>query len=202
MMYSATLDKEIRPVCRKFCQDPMEIFVDDDTKLTLHGLQQYFIRLDESEKNRKLTQLLDAIQFNQVVIFVSRVPRATELCKLLVECNFPAIYIHARLEQKERLAMLDKFKKFEARILITTDLIARGIDVERVNVVINYDMPESTDTYLHRVNRAGRFGTKGLAISFVSSPADEEVLKKVEERFQAPIANLPAEIDPSTYMNA
>ena len=72
-MYSATLDKEIRPVCRKFCQDPMEIFVDDDTKLTLHGLQQYFIRLDESEKNRKLNDLLDALEFNQVVIFVSKV---------------------------------------------------------------------------------------------------------------------------------
>jgi ATP-dependent RNA helicase UAP56/SUB2 len=73
MMYSATLDKEIRPVCRKFCQDPMEIFVDDDTKLTLHGLQQYFVRLDESEKNRKLNDLLDALEFNQVVIFVSKV---------------------------------------------------------------------------------------------------------------------------------
>jgi len=72
-MYSATLDKEIRPVCRKFCQDPMEIFVDDDTKLTLHGLQQYFVRLEESQKNRKLNDLLDALEFNQVVIFVSKV---------------------------------------------------------------------------------------------------------------------------------
>ena len=82
MMYSATLDKEIRPVCRKFCQDPMEIFVDDDTKLTLHGLQQYFVRLDESEKNRKLNDLLDALEFNQVVIFVSKVRLSVSLrCK-------------------------------------------------------------------------------------------------------------------------
>ena len=73
MMYSATLDKEIRPVCRKFCQDPMEIFVDDDTKLTLHGLQQYYCKLEEAQKNRKLNDLLDALEFNQVVIFVSKV---------------------------------------------------------------------------------------------------------------------------------
>jgi ATP-dependent RNA helicase UAP56/SUB2 len=92
MMYSATLDKEIRPVCRKFCQDPMEIFVDDDTKLTLHGLQQYFIRLDESEKNRKLNDLLDALEFNQVVIFVSKVLQTCLLITYTITyiCIYPA----------------------------------------------------------------------------------------------------------------
>jgi ATP-dependent RNA helicase UAP56/SUB2 len=99
MMYSATLDKEVRPICRKFCQDPMEIFVDDDTKLTLHGLQQYYIRLDEAAKNRKLNDLLDALEFNQVVIFVSKVNRAIELNRILEECNFPSIVIHAGLKQ-------------------------------------------------------------------------------------------------------
>ena len=112
MMYSATLDKEIRPVCRKFCQDPMEIFVDDDTKLTLHGLQQYFVRLEESQKNRKLTDLLDALEFNQVVIFVSKVNRAVELNRILEECNFPSIVIHAGLKQEERIA---RFKSFKVR---------------------------------------------------------------------------------------
>eukprot|EP01035_Chromulina_nebulosa_P024746 gene24746-32228_t len=99
MMYSATLDKEIRPICRKFCQDPMEIFVDDDTKLTLHGLQQYYIRLDETEKNKKLNDLLDLLDFNQVVIFVAKVKRAIELSKLLEDCNFPSICIHSQLKQ-------------------------------------------------------------------------------------------------------
>ncbi|KAL6141015.1 hypothetical protein ACLB2K_059307 [Fragaria x ananassa] len=95
MMFSATLSKEIRPVCKKFMQDPMEIYVDDEAKLTLHGLVQHYIKLSESEKNRKLTDLLDALDFNQVVIFVKSVSRAAELNKLLADCNFPSICIHS-----------------------------------------------------------------------------------------------------------
>ena len=91
MMFSATLSKEIRPICRKFCQQALELFIDDEAKLTLHGLQQYYINLQENEKNRKLNDLLDALEFNQVIIFVSKVNRAVELNKLLVECNFPSI---------------------------------------------------------------------------------------------------------------
>lgn len=202
MMFSATLAKEIRPVCKKFCVDAMEIYVDDEAKLTLHGLQQYYIKLEEDQKNRKLNDLLDALEFNQVIIFVSKVNRAIELNKLLVECNFPSICTHSRMDQKERIARLEKFKNFDARILVTTDLFGRGIDIERVNIVINYDFADGSDAYLHRVNRAGRFGTKGLAISFVSSEADSEVLKTVQERFEVDIGVLPDQIDISTYMNA
>lgn len=93
---------------------------------------------------------------------------AKELDKLLVECNFPSISIHSAMKQQERIARYKKFKDFEARIMVATDLFGRGIDIERVNVVVNYDMPDAADQYLHRVGRAGRFGTKGLAISFVS----------------------------------
>ncbi|XP_064870907.1 ATP-dependent RNA helicase DDX39A-like [Oncorhynchus nerka] len=85
MMFSATLSKEIRPVCRKFMQDPMEVFVDDETKLTLHGLQQYYCKLKDSEENRKL---FDLLEFNQVVIFVKSVQRCVALSQLLVEQNF------------------------------------------------------------------------------------------------------------------
>merc|ERR1712037_579313 len=155
MMFSATLAKEIRPVCKKFCQDPMEIYVDDDTKLTLHGLQLYYIKLAEAEKNRKLNDLLDALEFNQVVIFVSKVARAKELNRLLQECNFPSICIHAGMKQDERIAKYKSFKDFNARILVSTDLFGRGIDIERVNVVINYDFPDDSDQFLHRVGRAG-----------------------------------------------
>jgi ATP-dependent RNA helicase UAP56/SUB2 len=102
MMYSATLSKEIRPVCKKFMQNPLEIFVDDETKLTLHGLQQYYVKLEENAKNRKLNDLLDALEFNQVCIFVKSVQRANELNKLLVECNFPSICIHSQMPQEER----------------------------------------------------------------------------------------------------
>jgi len=200
MMFSATLSKEIRPVCKKFCQDPMEIYVDDDTKLTLHGLQQYYIKLAEAEKNRKLNDLLDVLEFNQVVIFVSKVARCNELNRLLTECNFPSICIHGGLTQEERINRYKSFKEFEARILVSTDLFGRGIDIERVNIVINYDMSDDSDQYLHRVGRAGRFGTKGLGISFISSEADQEILDKVQSRFEVSVPELPDEIDVTTYM--
>jgi ATP-dependent RNA helicase UAP56/SUB2 len=200
MMFSATLDKEIRPICRKFCQNPMEVFVDDETKLTLHGLQQYFVRLEENEKNRKLNDLLDALEFNQVVIFVAKVNRAKELNKLLEDCNFPSICIHGAMKQEERIARYKSFKDFEKRILVTTDLFGRGIDIEKVNIVINYDFPDSSDQYLHRVGRAGRFGTKGLAISFISRAEDDAILQKVQERFAVQVPELPDNIDISSYM--
>jgi len=200
MMFSATLSKEIRPVCKKFMNDPMEIYVDDETKLTLHGLVQHYIKLTEAEKNRKLNDLLDALLFNQVVIFVKSVQRCTYLDKLLQECNFPSISISRSMTQEERLARYKSFKEGHKRILVATDLVARGIDIERVNIVINYDMPESADTYLHRVGRAGRFGTKGLAITFISSTEDSEVLNQVHERFEVEIKELPEQIDTSTYM--
>mmetsp|Transcript_11694 Transcript_11694/g.23277 ORF Transcript_11694/g.23277 Transcript_11694/m.23277 type:complete len:419 (+) Transcript_11694:39-1295(+) len=200
MMFSATLSKEIRPVCKKFCQDPMEIYVDDDTKLTLHGLQQYYIKLSESEKNRKLNDLLDVLEFNQVVIFVSKVARCKELNRLLTECNFPSICIHGGMSQEERITKYKSFKEFEARILVSTDLFGRGIDIERVNIVINYDMSDDSDQYLHRVGRAGRFGTKGLGISFISSEADQEILDKVQSRFEVSVPELPDQIDVTTYM--
>jgi len=146
--------------------------------------------------------LLDALEFNQCVIFMKSVNRATELNKLLNECNFPSICIHSVMKQEERIEKYKKFKDFQARILVTTNLMGRGIDVERVNVVINYDMPEGADTYLHRVGRAGRFGTKGLAISFVSSPTDTEVLQQVQSRFVVSIPELPDEIDTSSYMQS
>ena len=202
MMFSATLSKEIRPVCKKFMNDPMEIYVDDETKLTLHGLVQHYVKLAEAEKNRKLNDLLDALMFNQVVIFVKSVQRCTYLDKLLTECNFPSIAIHRGMSQEERLARYKSFKEGHKRILVATDLVARGIDIERVNIVINYDMPDGADTYLHRVGRAGRFGTKGLAITFIASDEDSGVLNAVHERFEVEIKELPEQIDTSTYMPA
>jgi len=102
MMFSATLSQEIRPICKKFMQNPLEIYVDDETKLTLHGLQQYYIKLSENEKNRKLNDLLDELEFNQVIIFVKSTSRANELNKLLQECNFPSIAVHSGISQEER----------------------------------------------------------------------------------------------------
>jgi len=206
MMFSATLSKEIRPVCRKFTQSPCEIYVDDESKLTLHGLQQYYVKLTEKQKNRRLNDLLDALEFNQVVIFVNGVRRCKELNKLLQECNFPSIAMYGGsfggLKQEERLERYNKFKEYKSRILVSTDIFGRGVDFERVNIVINYDMPESADQYLHRVGRSGRFGTKGLSITFVSSESDSKTLEEVQSRFEVEISSLPDEIDVSTYMSS
>jgi len=202
MMFSATLSDTVRPVVKKFMHNPLEIYINDGSKLTLHGLKQYYVQLQEKEKNRKLVDLLDALEFNQVVVFVRSVNRADELNKLLVDCNFPSIAIHGGMKQEERIDKYKKFKDFQSRIMVATNIFGRGIDIERVNVVINYDMPENADTYLHRVGRAGRFGTKGLAISFVSSSDDGQVLNDVQSRFVVNIPSLPDEIDASTYMQS
>jgi len=200
MMFSATLSKDIRPVCKKFMQDPMEVYIDDEAKLTLHGLQQHYVKLKDSEKNRKLFELLDVLEFNQVVIFVKSVQRCVALAQLLIEQNFPAIAIHRGMTQEERLSRYQQFKDFQKRILVATNLFGRGMDIERVNIVFNYDMPEDTDTYLHRVARAGRFGTKGLAITFVSDEGDAKILNEVQDRFEVDITELPDEIDLSSYI--
>merc|ERR1712183_388044 len=202
MMFSATLTKETRDLCKKFMQDPHEIRVDEESKLTLHGLLQYYVKLSEKEKNRKLNDLLDALEFNQVVIFVKSVQRAIALDKLLVECNFPSTAIHSGLKQEERIARYKQFKEFRKRIMVATDLFGRGIDIERVNIVINYDMPTESDTYLHRVGRAGRFGTKGLALTFVASDEESGILKQVQERFEVNIGEMPKSIDTTSYLNA
>ena len=178
----------------------MEVYVDDEAKLTLHGLQQYYVRLKENEKNRKLLDLLDALEFNQVVIFVRSVSRCRALNQLLIEQNFPSIAIHRQMPQEERLGRYQQFKDFQKRILVATNLFGRGMDIERVNIVFNYDMPEDTDTYLHRVARAGRFGTKGLAITFVSDETDAQTLNSVQDRFDVTIAELPDQIDVGSYI--
>ncbi|KAK9474232.1 P-loop containing nucleoside triphosphate hydrolase protein [Dipodascopsis tothii] len=202
MMFSATLSQEIRPICKKFMQNPLEIYVDDETKLTLHGLQQYYVKLAEREKNRKLNDMLDTLEFNQVIIFVRSTSRANELNKLLCDCNFPSIAVHSGIPQEERIARYKSFKEFNKRICVSTDVFGRGIDIERINLAINYDLPADADSYLHRVGRAGRFGTKGLAVSFVSSKEDAEVLDKIQERFEVNITPFPEDgVDPATYMN-
>lgn len=203
MMFSATFTDETRTIAKKFMHNPHEIYITDGSKLTLHGLKQYYVQLEEKDKNRKLVDLLDTLEFNQCVIFVKSVSRAKELNRLLGECKFPSIAIHSAIrDQEERLETYKQFKEFRARIIVATDIFGRGIDVERVNVVIQYDLAGSSDQYLHRVGRAGRFGTKGLAISFVSTPEDGEILNEVQSRFAVSIPPCPDEIPASSYMSS
>mmetsp|Transcript_69498 Transcript_69498/g.199305 ORF Transcript_69498/g.199305 Transcript_69498/m.199305 type:complete len:277 (+) Transcript_69498:1-831(+) len=142
------------------------------------------------------------VAMREMILALDEAGRRTALDKLLVECNFPSIAIHSGLNQEERIARYKQFKEFQKRIMVSTDLFGRGIDIERVNIVINYDMPADSDSYLHRVGRAGRFGTKGLALTFVSTEEDTEVLKKVQERFEVNIGEMPAQIDTTSYLNA
>lgn len=206
MMFSATLSTVMRPVCKRFMDNPVEVYVDDESKLTLHGLVQHYTMLSEDGKNKRLMDLLDQLDFNQVVIFVKSASRAKALSTLLEQCQFPACFITAQMQQPERLSVYNMFKKGAKRLLVSTDLIGRGIDIEGVNVVFNYDMPQSdqvhgngADTYLHRVGRAGRFGTKGLAVTFVASEDDSKVLNQVQERFDVDITLLPDHIDKELY---
>lgn len=120
----------------------------------------------------------------------------------LQECNFPSVAIHGSMKQEERIKLYQNFKDFKHRILVSTDIWGRGIDIERVNIVVNYDMPDSSDTYLHRVGRAGRFGTKGLAITFASTDEDAKILEDVQSRFEVSITQLPETIDVTSYMTA
>eukprot|EP00930_Biecheleria_cincta_P031804 TRINITY_DN22050_c0_g1_i1.p1 TRINITY_DN22050_c0_g1~~TRINITY_DN22050_c0_g1_i1.p1 ORF type:complete len:464 (-),score=107.28 TRINITY_DN22050_c0_g1_i1:25-1353(-) len=216
MMFSATLSPETRDICKKFMQGAHEITVESETKLTLHGLLQYYVKLEEKQKNRKLFDLLDNLEFNQVVIFVKNVPRARALDKLLQDQKFPSMTLHelppkfankaAKSDvitaKSTRIERFKAFKEFKKRILVTTDLFGRGMDVEKVNIVINYDMPADSDAYLHRVGRAGRFGTKGLAITFSATEEDAKVLAKVQERFEVNMKEAPQTIDTTSYLNA
>jgi len=199
MMFSATMSREMQDLCKRFMQDPLEVIIGDDKQLILHGLHQYYVKLSESHKNKKLCDILDGLEFNQVVIFVKDSRRATALSAYLQEQNFPTSFIHGMCSQEDRISKFESFKDFKIRIIVSTDLFGRGIDVNKVNVVINYDMADSTDTYLHRVGRAGRFGTKGLAITFLADTDDCNLMNEVQKRFQVQIKDLPSELDPVSY---
>ncbi|MES1914654.1 MAG: hypothetical protein MHM6MM_006702 [Cercozoa sp. M6MM] len=201
MLFSATISPEARKICLKFTHNPLKIFIDDEKKLTLHGLQQYYVELPEKDKTSKLNDILGSLEYNQVVIFVSKVARCKQLDRLLQECGYPSMAIHSRMKQSERIDRYNRFKRYESRILVSTDIWGRGVDVEKVNVVVNFDMPTAADQYLHRVGRAGRFGTKGLAISFVGNAEEKKVLDEVQSRFETKVEPMPDTIDPALYMH-
>jgi len=206
MMFSATLTEDMRKLANKYMHDPREFYIDED-KLSLDGLKQYYFPIAEKDKNRKLIEILDGLDFNQCIIFVSSIQRAQALDKLLRGINFPSICTHSGMDTQTRIEHFTEFKEGKSRVLVSTDLMGRGIDVEFVNVVVNYDMTTGSDgsnQYLHRVGRAGRFGTKGLAVSFISTQDDRDVLAQVQKHFSVEIPELPNvdEIDPNWYRYA
>ena len=140
MMFTATLPDDTKTVCKKFMRKPVEIIVKEENKEHLEKLQQFYVKLKEDEKNKKLFDVLDAVQFNQVIIFVNSIPRCEALSDILTKNCFPSIAIHADLPQEERIRKFDTFKEFKSRIMVATELYGRGVDFLKVNTVINYDM--------------------------------------------------------------
>jgi ATP-dependent RNA helicase UAP56/SUB2 len=190
MMFSATLDDRMKNLCKSYMNNPLEVYVEEESKLTLHGLVQYYVEVSEGKKLDKVIDLLDNTEFNQAVIFVKDQARATWLSSRLKSGEFPSVDIHAGISTEDRMDRFKQFKEMGYRILVTTNLMARGIDVQEINLVINYDMPEDPETYLHRVGRAGRFETSGLAITFVESGSDSVILNEIQSRFEVSIKNM------------
>eukprot|EP00760_Papus_ankaliazontas_P017590 PhM_4_TR17333/c0_g1_i1/m.85320/K12812/UAP56, BAT1, SUB2; ATP-dependent RNA helicase UAP56/SUB2 len=216
MMFSATMSEEMRNLAKKFLNNPLEIYVDQQSKLTLHGLVQYYINVEETQKTRKLIDVLDAVDFHQCIIFVNTVSRCETLNQVLVKCQFPSVAVHSKMDQPQRLAVFDQCKSQKAKILVSTDLFGRGIDINRINLVVQYDMATDADSYLHRVGRAGRFGNKGLTVCFIAPDkrsvrtinegkefTDGEVLQEVQSRFELHMTELTdlSSVDRKTYMN-
>jgi len=200
MMFTATLPEETKIVCRKFMRKPKEIFVTEENKEHLEKLQQFYVKLKEDEKNMKLLDVLDAVQFNQVIIFVNNIKRCEALCDILNSNSFPTIAIHADLPQEERIKKFDQFKAFKKRIMVATELYGRGVDFLKVNTVINYDMSTDSDAYVHRVGRAGRFGSKGITITFLATDDDQKVFDDLLKKYPTiKAAPLPDTIDKSIY---
>ena len=200
MMFTATLPDDTKTVCKKFMRKPVEIIVKEENKEHLEKLQQFYVKLKEDEKNKKLFDVLDSVQFNQVIIFVNSIPRCETLSDILTKNEFPSIAIHADLPQEERIRKFDSFKEFKSRIMVATELYGRGVDFLKVNTVINYDMSIDAEAYVHRVGRAGRFGTKGITITFLASDEDQKVFDELLKKYPNIRADvLPDVIDKSIY---
>jgi ATP-dependent RNA helicase UAP56/SUB2 len=200
LMFTATLSEKMKETALKYMRAPYHvIFIDDQKRLTLHGLKQYYAEVNEKQKFKYLYGILSKVDYNQCIIFTSKVDRAKYLNKMLKDVDISSLTIHADMNQKQRIENFQKFKDGSEKVLVATNLFARGIDIEQINLVINYDMSESTDTYLHRVGRAGRYNTKGTAITFVNTEEDKKILEDVQKRFEVKIEQLPPKIDETTF---
>ena len=200
MMFSATFPGDTKDVCKKFMRKPVEIEVKEESKEHLEKLQQFYVKLEEKEKNKKLLDILDKIQFNQVIIFVNNILRCDTLRDIIHKNGFPSVAIHAELSQEERIKKFDDFKDFKTRVMVATELYGRGVDFLKVNTVINYDMSTDPDAYIHRVGRAGRFGSKGITITFLASDDDQKVFDELLKKYPNIKADvLPDVIDKSIY---
>jgi ATP-dependent RNA helicase len=194
VVVSATLPYDVLDMTSKFTTDPVRILVKRD-ELTLEGLKQYFIAVEQEDwKFDTLCDLYDTLTITQAVIFCNTRRKVDWLTEKMREANFTVASMHGEMPQKQREGIMQDFRQGNSRVLITTDIWARGIDVQQVSLVINYDLPLNRENYIHRIGRSGRFGRKGVAINFVTND-DVRILRDIELYYSCQIDELPNNVD-------
>lgn len=190
-LFSATMPSELSVLTEKFMRDPIKILVKSEM-LTLEGISQYYIGIDtDQDKYMTLKDLYTTISLSQCIIYCNSVKRVRDLYEAMVEDDFPVACIHSEMEKGERGESYKNFKSGQSRVLISTNLTARGIDIQQVSTVINFDVPKCVHTYLHRIGRSGRWGRKGVGINFITK-RDVKLLKNIEAHYSTQIVELPA----------
>jgi ATP-dependent RNA helicase len=194
VIISATISPEILDMTDKFMHDPIRILVKRD-ELTLKGIKQFFVAVEREEwKFDTLCDLYETLTVTQAVIFINTKRKVDWLTDKMRDSNFTVSAIHGDMPQQERDAITNEFRQGESRVLIATDVFGRGIDVAQVSLVINYDLPNSRELYIHRIGRSGRFGRKGVAVNFVK-PEDIRILRDIEQFYGTQINEMPMNIN-------
>ncbi|KAK9170865.1 DEAD/DEAH box helicase family protein [Cryptosporidium meleagridis] len=196
LLYSATFPVTVKGFKDKYLANAHEINLMDE--LTLKGVTQYYAFVEEKQKLHCLNTLFSKLQINQAIIFCNSVTRVELLAKKITELGSSCFYIHARMLQSHRNRVFHDFRNGACRCLVSSDLITRGIDIQSVNVVINFDFPKYSETYLHRIGRSGRFGHLGLAINLITYE-DRYNLYRIEKELATEISPIPAQIDSALY---
>merc|ERR1712174_150152 len=193
VLLSATMPPDVLDVTKKFMRDPVRILVKKE-ELTLEGIKQFYIGVEKEEwKLDTLCDLYETLAITQAVIFCNTRRKVEWLTEKMHARDFTCSAIHADLDQKEREVIMREFRSGSSRVLITTDVLARGIDVQQVSLVINYDLPTNRENYIHRIGRGGRFGRKGVAINFLTSE-DVRTLREIEQFYNTQIDEMPMNV--------
>jgi translation initiation factor 4A len=192
-LFSATMPPEALEITQRFMNAPVRILVKRD-ELTLEGIKQFYIAVDREEwKLDTLCDLYDTLNITQAVIFCNTRRKVDYLTDKMRARDHTVSSTHGDIGQQERDVILNEFRTGSSRVLITTDLLARGIDVQQVSLVINYDLPRNLENYIHRIGRSGRFGRKGVAINFVTQE-DIRALRELEQFYNTQIEEMPAHV--------
>jgi len=193
-LFSATMPEAMIEISKKFLRHPTTIRV-DKAQLTLDGIKQFYLMIEKDEwKFEALCELYDQMNCGQSIVFCNKKSRVEELAQALMENDFQVVYIHGDMTTEERNSVMRSFRTSESRVLIATDLMARGIDVQGVNVVINFDIPNNRENYIHRIGRSGRYGRKGVSLNFVT-PRESEQLENIESFYSTSITELPEDFE-------